>query len=434
MQNQSGADGEGGNPIAIKSREQLIFMLCEAATLEHMIMCEYLFASFALKRSTSEGLTPEQLEAVRRWERVITDVAEQEMLHLSLANNLLSSIGAAPYFGRVNFPNRSRYFPSAVRLALLPLDEVSLRYFLFLERPEKMAIEDVPGFYRAMNPEHSDQLVPESQMFATVGELYRGIEDGFRNLSETYGEKQLFIGTAHDQATEEYFGWKELTPVTDLPSAITAIQTIITEGEGARGDWKDAHFGKFLKIFNEYQEIKAKDPAFSASRPVLAAFTRVPGEVETAELIDDPFTSKVSDLFNASYEVLLQVLSRFFLQVDTTKEGLEMLSDVSVRLMVTVIKPLGTLLTTLPVGPHRPGLTAGPTFEMYRTGYLLPRSRAAWIILHERTQELAGYCSELARSPSAPKILLAVERALGLVSKALEPFASGDEPQIGAKA
>jgi hypothetical protein len=71
---------------------------------------------------------------------------------------------------------------------------------------------------------------------------------------------------------------------------------------------------------------------------------------------------------------------------------------------------------------------------MYRMGYLLPRSRAAWIILHERTQELAGYCSELARSPSAPKILLAVERALGLVAKALEPFASSDEPQEGTKA
>jgi hypothetical protein len=427
LQNQPGGDKTPTDSIAIKNREQLIFLLCEAATLEHMIMCEYLYASFALKRSVSEGLTPEQLEAVKKWEKTITDVAEQEMLHLSLANNLLSSIGAAPYFGRVNFPSRSRYFPSSVRLALLPLDETSLRYFLFLERPEAMAIEDVPGFYRAMHTEHGEQLVPESQMFATVGELYRGIEEGFRYLSKTYGEKQLFIGTAHDQATEEYFGWKELTPVTDLASAMAAIQTIITEGEGARGDWKEAHFGKFLRIFNEYQEFKAKDPAFTPSRPSLAAFVRVPGEVETSELIDDPFTARVSDLFNASYEVLLQVLSRFFLQVDTTKEGLRLLSSVSIRMMITVMKPLGTLLTTLPVGPHRPGLTAGPTFEMYRMGYLLPRSRAAWIILHERMQELTGYCSELAHSESAPKILLAVERSLGLLAKALEPFASTED-------
>ena len=428
MENESEGGAGLRNPVVIKNREQLIFMLCEAATLEHMIMCEYLFASFALKRSVNEGITPDQLEAVRKWEKTITDVAEQEMLHLSLANNLLSSVGAAPYFGRPNFPQRSRYFPSSVRLALLPLDEVSLRYFLFLERPEAMAIEDVPGFPSGPTSASGDQLVPESQEFATVGQLYRGIERGFRYLSETYGEEQLFIGTAHDQATEEYFGWKELIPVRNLASALEAIGTIITEGEGARGDWKAAHFGKFLGIFNEYQDLKRKDPGFSPSRPVLAAFVRPPGDAESPELIDDDFTARVADLFNAGYEVLLQVLSRFFLQVDTSKEGLLVLSDVSIKMMTTVIRPLGILLTTLPVGQHRPGLTAGPTFEMYRTSYLLPRSRAAWIILHERMQELAGYCSGLARAPSAPKVLLAVERSLALLAKALEPQAKSEGP------
>ncbi len=38
------------NPIVIKNREELIFVLSEAAMLEHMIMCEYLFAAFSLSR------------------------------------------------------------------------------------------------------------------------------------------------------------------------------------------------------------------------------------------------------------------------------------------------------------------------------------------------------------------------------------------------
>ena len=38
------------NPIIIEDREELIFMLCEAAELEHMIMLQYLFAAFSLKR------------------------------------------------------------------------------------------------------------------------------------------------------------------------------------------------------------------------------------------------------------------------------------------------------------------------------------------------------------------------------------------------
>lgn len=395
-------------------------MLSEAATLEHMVMCQYLYASFALKRNTSEGVSEDQLAAVRRWDKVITEVAEQEMLHLSLVNNLLISIGAAPYFGRPNFPLQSRYFPSRVRLVLMPLDEVALRHFLYLERPETMAIEDVPGFVREGMQASGGEIVPESQEFATIGQLYRGVEEGINFLAENYGEKEVFIGSQESQATAEHFGWKKLIAVKDLASAKAAIDTIVTEGEGARGDWRDAHFGKFVQILNEFLEIKKADPQFSPSRPALAAFTRLPGDAEIAELIDDEMTAKVSDLFNASYEVLLQVLSRFFLQVETSHEELSKLSGASIRLMVTVIKPLGTLLTTMPIGPHRPGLTAGPSFEMFRMSYLLPRSQAAWIVLHERALELTGFCSELARAPNAPKMLLAVEKALGNVVKMFE--------------
>ena len=44
-------------PLVIEDREELIYMLCEASELEHMIMCEYLFAAFSLKHDVSEGLT-----------------------------------------------------------------------------------------------------------------------------------------------------------------------------------------------------------------------------------------------------------------------------------------------------------------------------------------------------------------------------------------
>ena len=35
-------------PFVIEHREALIYMLCEAAELEHGIMCQYLFAAFSL--------------------------------------------------------------------------------------------------------------------------------------------------------------------------------------------------------------------------------------------------------------------------------------------------------------------------------------------------------------------------------------------------
>src|SRR3989454_7500925 len=174
-------------PIVIEDREELIFMLSEAAALEHMIMCEYLFAAFSLKRDVSEGVTAAQLEAIKRWERVVSLVATQEMLHLALVSNLLTAIGSHPYFSHPNFPQRAKYYPPGVQLALLPFGEHALQHFLYLERPEGMKLEDAPEFEVIGAPAPitpDDEIVPELEPFATVGHLYRGIEQGFQALTD----------------------------------------------------------------------------------------------------------------------------------------------------------------------------------------------------------------------------------------------------------
>jgi Ferritin-like len=84
----------------------------------------------SLKRDGSEGVTVAQLEAITRWERQVSLVATQEMLHLTLVNNLLSSIGSIPYFSRPNFPQHARYYPAGVQLALLPFGRDALQHFL----------------------------------------------------------------------------------------------------------------------------------------------------------------------------------------------------------------------------------------------------------------------------------------------------------------
>ena len=46
--------------------------------------------------------------------------------------------------------------------------------------------------------------------------------------------------------------------MTDLASAQRAIDTIVEQGEGARGEWRDAHFGRLLGILDEYLEAEAR--------------------------------------------------------------------------------------------------------------------------------------------------------------------------------
>src|SRR5262249_49704210 len=129
-------------PFIIEHREALIYMLCLASELEHAIMCQYLYAAFSMKQTVDEGLTDSQLQSVERWRQTVSHVATQEMLHLALVQNLLTSIGAAPHLSRPNLPPPPGRYPPTVSLTLLPFGEGALRHFMFLERPEGMVLGD----------------------------------------------------------------------------------------------------------------------------------------------------------------------------------------------------------------------------------------------------------------------------------------------------
>src|SRR4029078_8958038 len=154
-------------------------------------------------------------------------------------------------------------------------------------------------------------------------------------------------------ATIAYFHWPELIPVTDLASAQQAIETIVEQGEGARGHWKNAHFGQFARILDEYREMTTTNPDLQPARPVLSATVRTCGD-ESVPRIGAQLTSGCGDLFNVSYEILLQMLGRFFAHTEETDVQLATLANASLALMLAAIKPLGDLLTTLPVGPDHP--------------------------------------------------------------------------------
>jgi Ferritin-like len=387
-------------PLRVEHREELVWLLAQAAELEHGLMCEYLFAQFSLKRSVDEGLSVEQLATVAAWEAVIVEVTKQEMLHLALATNLLTAIGAAPHLHRPNFPILSRWYPPGVQLALVAFGERALRHFIYLERPEGMGLDDAEGFAavgQAQPLTDGDQLMAVPEDYQTVGHLYRGIEQGLERLVARHGEGGVFIGPPQAQATTAVFEWSELTAVTDLASAKAAIELIVEQGEGARGHWRNAHFGKFVALLEDYLATRAADPGFEPARPVEPAYVRRPPDLQAATLtITDPLTAQVADLFNAVYETTLQALSRYFVHSGETDAQVTTLATTAKHLMNWVMRPLGSLLTSLPLGPERPGVLTGPAFEIVQPSfYVLPHRQAAWRILAERLEQLAERASRL---------------------------------------
>jgi Ferritin-like len=406
-------------PFVIENREALIYMLCQAAELEHGIMCQYLFAAFSLKQRADEGLSPEELDAVTRWRRTIAHVAADEMLHLALVQNVLSAIGAAPHLARPNLPAPAHHYPAGVNLMLVPFGEPALQHFMFLERPEGMALEgaediDAP-VHDAVPLMAEGEIVPHVQDFATVGHLYRSIEHGLAHLAEKFGERNLFVGPPRAQATSTDFHWPELVAVTDLATAQRALDTILEQGEGARGHWETAHFGEFVRILDEYRSMRAADPAFDPVRPVMFATVRRGERDDSVPLIGDRVTSRCTDLFNVSYEILLQILERYFAHTEETDAQLATLANAAVTLMSGVLRPLGDLITTLPLGPEHPGRNAGPSFELfYEDDDLLPHRESAWALLEERVRDASAFCGAVTKN--APKD---VASALATVGRTL---------------
>ena len=299
--------------LVVEHREQLWSLLIEAAQIEHLIMCQYLYACFSLKAAPDEGLTAGQADAVARWQETLTGIAIEEMLHLALVMNVMAAIGAAPSLSRPNFPRHSEYLPPGVEFALLPFGADSLTHFLYLERPEGMELVDAAEFVPAappLDPVGPAEVMPRVQAFLTVGHLYRGIENGLSDLAARIGERALFVGEPRAQATPERFRWPQLIAVTGLASARAAIDEIIEQGEGARGDWQEAHYGRFFAIWNEYRQLREQDPSFQPARPVIPVFTQQPFDIDQPQpQPTEPVTREVAELFNLAYEVLLQVLT-----------------------------------------------------------------------------------------------------------------------------
>src|SRR5690348_16403589 len=394
--------------IVVGDRKELTYLLSQAAELEHGVMCEYLYAAFSLKSTAGPGLRADQLEAVERWRRVIFAIAGEEMLHWAIVQNLLTAVGSAPYVSRPHMPHQARGYPPGVQVRLLPFGKAALEHFVYLERPEGMEGADAEGFQPAgppLAPMRPGEIIPRGQDFATVGHLYRSIERGLAYLADKLGEGRLFIGPAFQQADETTFGWPDLLPITDLAGASRAIERIVEQGEGARGDWADAHYGRFLAVLDDYRAMRREDPAFEPAHPVVAAAVRGVEGLEPDVYISDPATGGCSDLFNAVYELLLQMIARYFAFGHETPGQRRVLAHAAMDLMFGAIKPLGLLLAGLPVGPDHPGVTAGASFQLpYRASFLLPHRRSAWLRFAERLDELAGFAAGLRPAAGADEV------------------------------
>lgn len=408
--------------IRIETREELIYLLAEAAAIEHNVMCCYLYGIWSLKRGEQDGLSSEYAEIVQSWKAAVTGVAIEEMTHLTLVGNLSTAIGAAPHLSRPNFPIPPGYHPEGVSLELFGFSHALIDHGIFLERPEGMALKDSPEF---VHPTHYHRtapkgtIMPSSQDYNTIGHLYRGIMHGFEALSHKLGEDVLFCGDISAQITPSDAPLPGLSAVTDLASAEVAIETIIEQGEGAPEHSEDSHYSKLVGLRTQLDEILAADPDFAPAFPVAQnPVMHEPMDPHNRVHINDPEAAKVLDLANSLYGHMLRCLVQSFGRSTEEAKDKGLFLNLSRELM-SVLTPVCEHLASLPAGPDAPGINAGMTFTMLRDIARVPSGAGEMRMMHERIVEMANQAKMI--FPEGHSLDGVAGTLLGMASKIVVP-------------
>ena len=191
-------------------------------------------------------------------------------------------------------------------------------------------------------------------MFATIGQFYAGIKQQLQTLAQT---QKIFTGEAARQLNSGISG---LIEVTDLASALAAIDLIVVQGEGTRTTPLDAvnepaHYYRFAEIFHQRKLVaQVGTPPFAYAGD---AVSFEPAGVlpvisnPTPALYVGTAAEAMNNAFNHEYTNLLSVLHETF-------NGVPDQIDAAIDLMDSV-KSLAVALMGQPIAA---GQNAGPTF------------------------------------------------------------------------
>ncbi|GAA2118125.1 ferritin-like domain-containing protein [Actinomadura napierensis] len=328
-----------------------------AIELEHATLPPYLCALYSLDPERN----PEAVEAV-------AGVFIEEMLHLTLAANLLNAVGGSPRLDTPRMlpphPRRLPHSDPSLELSLLPFGDEALDMFLRLEQPAP------PG------------APAEGDGYETIGQFYDAVGDALRGLCDRLGEREVFGGDPARQIRAGHFRHTagRMIAVTDLASALAALEEIVEEGEGtSRGAVWDgdpdvhhpdrdevAHYYRFheLRAGRRYRrgDTPRSGPTGEKVAVDLAGVLPMRPNPKIADHAPGSEIRVAQEEFNRTYCTLLHLLEQAF-------NGSPRLLAVATATMYT-IKAQARALMRMPDGE---GTTAGPTFEY------VPPERRGWI-------------------------------------------------------
>ena len=409
--------------ITPPSREQLIHELYEAAELEHTLMCTYLYAAFSMKQGEAEGLSKHEVAAVARWRSTIVRIAIEEMGHLIAVWNITAALGAAPRFGRGNFPLDPGVLPAGVVVKLAPFNEAVLQHFIYLERPAEASEADGTGFTPAFafsRGVHVPRLTPMAIDYDTVGNFYATLGASLGAFVDHHGESSAFCGDPALQMSSVEAGIPGVNPVICSKTAFAAFTAIVQQGEGAPEDAAGSHFQKFVAIRHELAALKAENPDFSPAFPAAVnPVLRPPLRREGRVWLENEAAASTVDIANSAYALMLRLIAYSYV-IPRSSPVKRLVIDLALGLM-RAVTPLGERAARLPAGPSNPDCHAGMSFTALRDAAPILPGASAQRFFSERLSEIAAGAAALEQSGD-PRCVTASRLAADLVKRASRGF------------
>ena len=216
-------EGLTGDDIKVeKVREKLQ----SAIELEHSTVPPYLYAMYSLDPAKNGEIVS-----------IIRSIVVEEMLHMTLASNVLNAIGGTP---RIDDPKFIPTYPGALpggvenqlTVQLAPFSMAQLETFLTIEEPRNPL--DFP-------------LAAALSNSITIGEFYQCIKKAIEKLGPS-----IFAPGPRNQVGPDLMD--DAVVVTNVATASQAITTVVDQGEGTSKSPLEivgngyAHYYRFMQI------------------------------------------------------------------------------------------------------------------------------------------------------------------------------------------
>jgi hypothetical protein len=322
--------------------------LQQAIELEHATIPVYLYAKYSLDPAKNGDISG-----------IVDSVVLEEMLHMTLAANVLNALGGAPAIGQPGFiPTYPGPLPGGVESGLIvnlaPYSPAQLQTFLDIEEPE-----DPLNF-----PVERVAAAGGAQAI-TIGEFYTAISKAIGLLGDG-----AFVNPPRNQVgpdiVQESPVMQNAVVVTNVATAQQAIQIIIDQGEGTGkspdeivGTFGVAHYYRYLQIQKGKKLVPVPpDNHFAyAGAPITFDPTgvfAVPTNPTSAGYPAGSAQRFACDNFNYTYTSLLLTLHALF-----NGQNSQAQFNTIIGLMMSLKGQAKAMMTGIP----NPAVITGPSFE-----------------------------------------------------------------------